>query len=410
MKLDSPINIDYVRSDFPILKRKINGNPLVFFDSGASAQTPQVVIDAVSTFYSNYYSNVHRGIHELSQEATNRFEAVRGKVQQFIKAQHEHEIIFTSGTTDAINLVAKSYGRAFINPGDVVLISEMEHHANIVSWQIMLEDRGAELQVFPITDAGEIDFEAYKLLLNDNVKLVALSHISNVLGTINPVKKIISEAHAHNIPVLLDGAQAVPHMKVDVQDLDVDFYTFSGHKLFATTGTGVLYGKEEYLNKMPPIMGGGDMIDKVSFEETTFNDLPHKFEAGTPNIAGFIGLGAAIDYVNNIGIENIERYEEELIDYMLEKLNTVNGLRLIGTAEHRASVFSFVIEGLHALDIGTLLNEYGIAVRTGHHCAQPLLARFDVTSTARASLAFYNTKEEIDVFIEKLNQVKEILC
>lgn len=408
MKLYTSINIDYIRSDFPTLKRKINGKPLVYFDSGASAQTPQIVIDAVSNFYSNYYSNVHRGIHELSQESTNQFESVRSKVKNFINAEKEHEIIFTTGTTDAINLVAKSFGRAYITEGDEILISEMEHHANIVSWQIMLEDQGAKLKVIPITEHGEIDIDAFRGMLSKKTKLISLSHISNVLGTINPVKELIQIAHQFDIPVLLDGAQAVPHMKVDVQELDVDFYTFSGHKLFATTGTGILYGKEMYLEKMPPIMGGGDMIDRVSFEKTTYNDLPHKFEAGTPNIAGFIGLGKAIDYMNNIGIEHIEEYEHELTAYMTQKLSTIEKLRVLGP-EHRASVFSFVIEGLHALDIGTLLNEYGIAVRTGHHCAQPLLERLGVTSTVRASLAFYNTKEEIDYFIDKLNKIIDML-
>lgn len=409
MRFDTKYNISYVRSDFPVLKRKINGKPLVYLDSGASAQKPQIVIDAIKRCYEDYYSNVHRGIHELSQEATNEFEKVRAVIQSHINAKYNHEVIFTSGTTESINLLAHSFGREFLNENDEVIISEMEHHANIVPWQIVCEITGAKLKVIPITDLGELKMDVYHSMLSEKTKIVSIPHISNVLGTINPVKEVIELAHEVGAKVHLDGAQAIPHQKVNMLDLDVDFYSFSGHKVFGPTGTGILYGKEHLLDQMPPYQAGGDMIDVVTFEKTTYNDLPHKFEAGTPNIADFIGFGVAIDYINEIGLGEIEEYEQELTEYTRDKLATVEGLHFLGNAPHKAAVFSFVIDGLHALDIGTLLNEYGIAVRTGHHCCQPLMKRFNVPASTRASLALYNTKEEIDFLVEKLNVVKEML-
>ena len=407
--ISTPYRIDYIRSDFPIFKRTINGHPLVYLDSGASAQKPQIVIDAVSNCYENYYSNVHRGIHSLSQEATDAFEESRRIIQKHIGAKHEEEIIFTSGTTESCNLLARSFGEKFIAEGDEILISEMAHHANIVPWQLLCERSGAKLNIIPITDAGEIDLDRYEGMLTERTKLISIAHISNVLGTINPVETIIELAHNVGAKVHLDGAQAIPHQSVNVQQIDVDFYSFSGHKAFGPTGTGVLYGRKDLLEQLPPYQGGGDMIDKVTFEKTTFNDLPHKLEAGTPNIAGFIGLGEAIKYINHIDLDAIEAYEQELVAYGTEQLNTINGLRMLGTAKNKAAVFSFVIEGCHPLDVGTLLNEYGIAVRTGHHCCQPLMQRMGVTASIRASLAFYNTKQEIDTLVEKLNVVKELL-
>lgn len=405
----SSLDLDYIRSDFPTLSQQVNGNPLVYFDSGASALKPRIMIEAISDFYSNYYSNVHRGVHSLSQQATDTYESVRVKLQEFIKAPLQEEIIFTSGTTEAINLVANSFCQRFCEPGDTVLISEMEHHANIVSWQLVCEKMNLNLGVIQITDQGELDLSSLKSKLNSKVKIVAIPHVSNVLGTINPIDEIAVLVHQNGTKLMVDGAQAVPHMPVDVAQLDVDFYTFSGHKLFGPTGVGILYGKSELLNQMDPIMGGGDMIDQVTFQKTTFNSIPHKFEAGTPNIAGFIGMGASLDYINNLGMEQINQYENRLTDYMLQQLQGIDGLRLLGQAPNRAAVFSFVFEGIHHLDIGTLLNEYGIAIRTGHHCCQPLMQRMGVTGSARASLAFYNTKEEIDYFIMKLSQVKLLL-
>jgi len=408
--LTTSIDLDYIRSDFPTLKREVNGRPLVYFDNGASAMKPQVVIDSISNFYQNYYSNVHRGIHELSQEATNAYEAVRETIRKHINAEKDTEVIFNYGTTDGINIIATSFGEKYINAGDEIIVSHMEHHANIVPWQMLCERKGAKLKVIPITETGELDMAELKALITENTKLISVVHVSNVLGTVNPIKEITTLAHKHGVAVLVDGSQAIPHMRVDVQDLDADFYVFTGHKVFGPTGTGVLYGKEKWLEAMPPYRGGGDMIDNVTFEKTTYNDLPHKFEAGTPHIAGMIGLGKAIDYINQIGLENIEAHEQELLEYITEKLQAIEGLTIMGTAKHKACVLSFNIDGVHPLDVGTLLNEYGIAVRTGQHCCQPIMDRYRVHASIRASLAFYNTKSEIDYFIGKLLKVKEMLA
>ncbi len=407
--ISTSLDLDYIRSDFPTLSQTVNGSPLVYFDSGASALKPRIMIDTISNFYSNQYSNVHRGVHTLSQNATDQFEAVRKSVQQFIHASALEEVIFTAGTTDAINLVAYSFCKKFCKQGDVIVISEMEHHADIVSWQLVCEQYGLELKFIPITDAGELDLHTFKKILDQRVKLVALAHVSNVLGTINPISEIAEQVHRVGAKLLVDGAQAVPHMPINVQQLDVDFYTFSVHKLFGPTGVGVLYGKRALLEEMPPMVGGGNMIDRVNLEQTSFNDLPHKFEAGTPNIAGILGTGVSIDYVNQIGMDVIQSYEQELTQYMLQSLKQVPGLCLLGTSTHRAAVFSFVVDGIHHLDIGTLLNEFGIALRTGHHCCQPLMAHYGISGSVRASLAFYNTKEEIDYFIEKLFVVLKML-
>lgn len=404
-----PFPVNQIRDDFPIFKRTVNQKPLVYFDSGASAQKPQIVIDSVLNFYKEHYSNVHRGIHQLSQEATTVYENVRKTIQAYINAKQDYEVIFTQGATESINLLAYSFGKKYLDENSEVIISEMEHHANIVPWQMMCEQYGAKLKVIPVLDNGDLDLDVYENLLTENTKIVSVQHVSNVLGTINPVKKMIQMAHDVGAVIHLDGAQAVPHFKIDVQDLDVDFYSFSGHKLFAPTGTGILYGKEKLLNEMPPFFGGGNMIDMVSFEKTTYNDLPHKFEAGTPNIAEFIGLGTAIGYLNDIGMERIAAYEDELTAYANEQLQTIDGLRMLGTSKQKVGVFSFVINGLHSYDIGMLLNEYGIAVRTGHHCCQPLMKRFGVDTSVRASLAMYNTKEEIDFLVEKLLIVKTML-
>lgn len=401
--------IHQIREDFPILNRSVNNKPLVYLDSGASSQKPKVVIDAVLNCYETYYSNVHRGIHQLSQEATNAYEAVREIIQKHIHSKQDYEILFTRGTTESINLLAHSFGKKYLKQGDEIILSEMEHHANIVPWQMICEQYGAVLKVIPVLENGDLDMSAYEHLLTEKTKMVSVQHVSNVLGTVNPVKEIIEKAHRVGAYVHLDGAQAVPHFKINVQELNVDFYSFSGHKLFAPTGTGILYGKEQLLNEMPPFLGGGNMIHLVSFEKTTYNELPHKFETGTPNIAEFIGLGKAINYVNEVGMENIASYEDELTVYMNERLKEIEGLRVLGTSKHKVGVFSFVIEGLHSYDIGMLLNEYGIAVRTGHHCCQPLMKKFGVDTSVRASLAMYNTKEEIDFFIEKLLTVKRML-
>lgn len=390
-------DVDLYRKDFPILNRKVNGKPLVYLDNGATSQKPQLVIKEISKYYSEYNSNIHRGVHTLSQEATLAYEEAREAVREFINADHISEIIFTKGTTDAINLVAASYGKKFINAGDEILISAMEHHSNIVPWQLMCEERKATLKIIPFNDQGELILEEYKKLLNPKVKLVALVHVSNSLGTINPVKEIITEAKKFNAVVLLDGAQAVPHMEVDMRDLDCDFYCFSGHKMFGPTGIGVLYGKRSLLNQMPPYQGGGDMIKTVTLKKTTFNDLPFKFEAGTPNIQGGIGLGAAIKYIRSIGIKNINSYEKELLKYATESLKEIEGLRIIGEATNKAGVLSFIIDGIHPYDIGVILDKLGIAVRTGHHCTQPVMDQFCIPGTARASIAFYNTKAEIDI-------------
>lgn len=393
-----------IRNDFPILNSKVRGKELVYLDNGATAQKPSMVIDAVNTYYKDYNSNIHRGVHHLSQVATTAYEEAREKLRAFINAPKLEEVIFTKGTTDSINIVASCFGRNSLNKGDEVVISAMEHHSNIVPWQMICDEREAVLKVIPINNKGELLMEEYKKLLSDKTKLVAIIHISNTLGTINPVKEIIDLAHQKGALVLIDGAQAVPHIKVNVQDLDCDFYAFSGHKIFGPTGVGILYGKSEYLNAMPPYQGGGDMIKEVTFEKTTYNCLPHKFEAGTPNIVGGIGLGVAVDYMQEVGIDLIHSREEELVAYATEKILQIEGVKIIGEAEHKASVLSFVVEGLHPFDVGTLLDQLGIAVRTGHHCTQPLMDIFNIPGTIRASFAFYNTKEEVDLLISGLER------
>jgi cysteine desulfurase/selenocysteine lyase len=406
---NSAFNIQKLRQDFPILSQKVNGKPLVYLDNGATTQKPQQVIDAISNYYQTQNANIHRGVHQLSIEITIAYENARATVQKHLNAALSHEIIFTSGTTESINLVANSFGKKYIKAGDEIIISEMEHHSNILPWQILCEEKGAVLKVIPINEMGELLIDEYKKLLCDKTKIVAVTHISNTLGTINPVKEIIALAHEKNIPVLIDGAQAVPHIKVDVQDLDADFYCFSGHKIFGPTGVGILYGKEKWLNEMPPYKVGGGTIKTVKFGKTEYADLPLKFEAGTPHIEGGIGLAAAIDYVNEIGLENIGDYECELLEYATTKLSAVEGLRIIGTAKEKASVISFVIEEVHPLDIGTILDKQGIAVRTGHHCTQPLMEHFDLQGTIRASFVFYNTKEEIDVLVNGIQKAIKML-
>ncbi|HEY4646522.1 MAG TPA: cysteine desulfurase, partial [Steroidobacteraceae bacterium] len=389
-------DVERIRGDFPILQREVNGYPLAYLDNAASAQHPQVVIDAEAHYYAEIHANVHRGVHTLSQRATEAYESTRESVRRFINAASTREIIFVRGTTEAINLVAQSYARPRLGPGDEILITWLEHHSNIVPWQLLCEQTGARLKVAPINHSGEVELPAIEALLSPRTRLVAIAHVSNALGTILPVREIIKLAHARGVPVLLDAAQAVPHLRVDVRELECDFYAFSGHKLYAPTGIGVLYGREALLEEMPPWQGGGDMILKVSFDGTSFNSLPHKFEAGTPNIAGTVGLGAAIDYLEALGLERIAAYERELLDYATQRLAGVRGLRLIGTAREKAAVLSFVMDGIHPHDIGTILDSVGIAIRTGHHCAMPVMDFFQVPATARASLAFYNTRAEVD--------------
>jgi len=396
------------RHHFPLLRQLVNGKPLVYFDNAATSQKPQVVIDAMVHYYETVNSNIHRGVHYLSERATEAYEGVRVKVRDFVHATDQKEVVFVRGATEAINLVAHSFGRKYIHPGDEVLISEMEHHSNIVPWQILCEERGAVLKVIPMNDRGELIQEEYERLLGGKTKIVAVTHVSNALGTINPVKEMVAAAHARGIPVLVDGAQAVPHLRVDVQDLDCDFYVFSAHKMFGPTGIGTLYGKQKWLEAMPPYQGGGDMIRSVTFEKTTYNDLPFKFEAGTPNIGGAIGLGVAIDYLHELDLNSIQRLEHELLAYATQQIQTIPGVRIIGTAERKAGVLSFVIEGIHPHDIGTILDVEGVAIRTGHHCAQPVMKHFGVPATARASFAFYNTKEEVDAFIKALHKVLEV--
>lgn len=403
-----PFPVEKIRADFPILKEKIRNKPLVYLDNAASCQKPQQVIDSIVHCYSHEYANVHRGVHTLSIRATDRYEGAREKIQQFINAQSTKEIIFTRGATEAINLVAQTFGKANIKAGDEILITAMEHHSNIVPWQMLCEETGAVLKVAPINLQGELIFDEFEKLISDKTKLVSVVHMSNALGTINPVKDIIAAAKARNIPVMLDGAQAIPHLAVDVQDLDCDFYVFSGHKLYAPSGIGVLYGKQALLAAMPPYQGGGDMIRKVTFEETEYNDLPYKFEAGTPNIADAIGLGAAIDYLNEIGMDNIAAYEAELLDYATEKALQIEGLRIIGIAAEKGAILSFVLDKIHPHDIGTMLDSLGIAVRAGHHCAMPVMDFFEVPATARASFAMYNTKEEIDVLVAGIEDLIKI--
>jgi cysteine desulfurase/selenocysteine lyase len=403
-----PFAVDSIRKDFPILKQLVNGKQLIYIDNAATTQKPQAVIDDMNRYYTEENSNIHRGVHFLSDKATQSYEAGRVKIQNYINALHSHEIIFVRGTTEAINLVAQSYGRYNLKEGNEVIISAMEHHSNIVPWQMIRDEKGIVLRIIPINDKGELFIDKYEKMFNSNTKLVSVVHVSNVLGTINPVKKMIEIAHEHGIPVLVDGAQAVQHLKVDVQDLDCDFYVFSGHKMYGPTGVGVLYGKENLLNAMPPYQGGGDMIKSVSFEKTIYNDLPHKFEAGTPNIVGGVGMGATIDYLQRINLETVFRHENSLLEYATEQLSTIKGLRIIGTAKEKSSVISFVIENIHPHDIGTILDDEGIAIRTGHHCAQPVMKCFEVPATARASFAMYNTKEEIDTLIKGIYKVIEV--
>ena len=406
----SPLDVAALRQDFPALHQTVHGKPLVYFDNAASAQTPHSVIDAIRKFYLEDRSNIHRGVHELSQRATNDYENARHEVQKFLGAADTSEIIYTRGTTESINLVAHSFGRSKVAAGDEVVISAMEHHSNIVPWQMLCDQQGAKLRVVPINDAGEFLFEEYEKLLNDRTRLVAVTHVSNALGSVNPVKEIIDAAHARGIPVLLDGAQAAPHVEVDVRELDCEFYALSGHKMFGPTGIGILYGKRTLLEEMPPYQSGGDMIKSVSFDKTIYNDLPYKFEAGTPNIADSIGLGAAVRYLKDVGMERIEAYERDLLDYATERVSAIDGVRLIGTARDKASVLSFVIDGVHPHDVGTILDREGVAVRAGHHCAQPVMDRFGVAATTRASFAFYNTRDEIDVLASSVEKVKEIFA
>ena len=401
-------NAERVRADFPVLQQMVNGKPLVYLDNGATSQKPQAVIDEIVRYYTTENANVHRGVHTLSQNATEDYENARAKLRGLLNAADDHEIIYTSGTTQSINIVAQSYGRQNIGEGDEIIVSNMEHHSNIVPWQMLCEEKGAVLRVVPIDDAGELLMDEYERMLSPRTKLVSITHVSNALGTILPVEQIIELAHAQGVPVMLDGAQAVPHMAVDVRKLDCDFYVFSGHKLFGPTGTGVLYGKAELLDAMPPVQGGGEMIKSVTFEKTIYNDLPYKFEAGTPNIAGAVGLGAAVDYVQSVGFETFAAHEDELLEYGTKALESIGGLRIIGTSPRKAGILSFVIENIHPHDIGTILDSEGIAVRTGHHCAQPVMQRFQIPATARASLAMYNTKEDIDALVRGIDRVIEV--
>ncbi len=402
------LDIQKVRADFPILSQKVNGKPLVYFDNGATSQKPQVVIDAISTYYSEYNANIHRGVHTLSQLATDAYEVSRNTIQNHLNAKHNYEIIFTSGTTFGINLVASGFA-SLLKSGDEVMVSALEHHSNIVPWQFLCERTGAKLVVIPMNEKGELCLSKFDQLLSEKTKIVAVNHISNALGTVNPIEYIIKKAHGVGAAVLIDGAQATPHLRPDVQALDCDFYVFSGHKVCGPTGVGILYGKEAWLQKLPPYQGGGEMIAEVTFEKTTYADLPHKFEAGTPNIEGGIVLGIAIDYMNAIGFDAIAAYEHELLLYGTKRLQEIEGLTIYGTSENKASVISFNIEGIHPYDIGTIIDKLGIAVRTGHHCAQPIMSFFNIPGTIRASFAFYNTKEEIDIFVEAVKKAQMML-
>jgi cysteine desulfurase/selenocysteine lyase len=402
-------DLERVRADFPILRELIHGRPLVYLDNAATSQKPEAMIEAIANYYRHQNANIHRGVHLLSQSATQAYEAARSAAQRFIHARDASEIVFVRGTTEAINLVAQTYGRRYVGRDDEVLITAMEHHSNIVPWQILCEEKGAKLLVAPMNDRGELLFDEFEKLLSSRTRFVSVAHVSNALGTINPVKQIVSRAHAWGIPVLIDGAQAAPHMPIDVVDLDCDFYALSGHKIYGPTGIGVLYGKAELLEDMPPWQGGGDMISSVTFEKTTYNKVPHKFEAGTPDIAGVIGLGAAIAYIEEVGLDAIGAHEHELLVYGADRLLAVPDVRLVGTAREKAGVLSFVVEGIHPHDIGTILDQEGIAVRTGHHCAQPVMDFYGIPATVRASLALYNTKEEIDALASGIERVKEIL-
>ena len=404
------LDIQSIRAEFPILKQKVNGKPLVYFDNAATSQKPKVVIDAIASYYEEINANIHRGVHKLSQLATDAYEISRIKIQNHINAKHNYEVLFTAGTTHGINLVSNGFA-SLLKAGDEVMVSALEHHSNIVPWQMLCERTGAKLVVIPMDENGELIFSEFEKLLSEKTKIVAVNHISNALGTINPIKKIIEKAHQFGTAVLIDGAQATPHVKPDVQELDCDFYVFSGHKICGPTGTGILYGKEEWLNKLPPYQGGGEMIKEVTFEKTTYAELPHKFEAGTPNIAGGIVLGTAIDYLNGIGFENIAKYEHELLEYGTKRLSEIEGLKIYGpkSLENKTSVISFNVENIHPYDIGTIVDKMGIAVRTGHHCAQPIMNFFNIPGTIRASFSFYNTKEEIDTLVEAVKKAVTML-
>jgi cysteine desulfurase/selenocysteine lyase len=403
-----PFNVEEIRKDFPILKRKVNGYDLVYFDNAATSQTPRQVIDTIVDYYSNYNANIHRGVHTLSQEATDKYETARKKIQTHFNAGKPHEIIFTSGTTHGINLVANGFA-SILQKGDEILVSALEHHSNIVPWQMLCEKTGAVLKVIPIDQNGELLLDEYEKLLSEKTKIVMVNHVSNALGTVNPIKKIIDKAHSFGAAVLIDGAQAAPHIKADVQALDVDFYVVSAHKMCGPTGVGMLYGKEEWLKKLPPYQGGGEMIATVTFQKTTYADLPHKFEAGTPNICGGIAFGAALDYMNAIGIDEIAKYEHQLLEYATKKLLEIEGIKIYGTSRDKTAVISFNIKGIHPYDIGTIIDKLGIAVRTGHHCAQPIMDYFKIPGTIRASFSFYNTTEEIDLFIAAIKRAKNML-
>ncbi len=403
-------DVEKIRANFPVLSQTVNGKPLVYLDNGASSQVPNLVIERGAKYLAEEHSNIHRGVHYLSQKATTAYEGAREKVKRFINAREAKECIFVRGTTDGINLVASSYGRKFINEGDEILVSEMEHHSNIIPWQMIAEERGAKIRPIPMNERGELVIEEYENMLSERTKMVAVAHVSNSLGTINPIREMTATAHKFGVPVLVDGAQSVPHFPVDMQDLDCDFFAFSGHKMFGPTGSGIIYGKKEWLEKMPPYQTGGGQIRTVSFEKTTFAELPDKFEAGTPAIAAGIGLGAAIDYINSVDLAKAFAYEHELLEYATEKLSAIEGVRIIGTAAKKASVLSFIIEGIHPHDIGTILDQEGIAIRAGHHCAQPVMKHFCVPATARASFAFYNTREEVDKLADAVQKVIEVFA
>ena len=409
-RLASAFDVERIRADFPILELKVGGKPLVYLDNAASSQMPRQVIDRLVRYQTTQHANINRAVHTLSETATSEYEEARRKLQRFIGAREEREVIFTSGTTDAINLVMHGYGRKFIGAGDEIILTTLEHHSNIVPWQMLAEEKGAKIRVVPINDAGELLIGEYEKLFNERTRFVGVMHVSNALGTINPVKQMIAFAHAHGVPVVVDGAQAAPHMKVDVQDLDCDFYAFSGHKLCGPTGIGILYGKAALLERMQPFKGGGDMILSVTFEKTTYNTIPHKFEAGTPPIAAAIGLGAAVDYLSAIGMEAIAAHELDLLNYATEQMNRMPGVRIIGTAGNKAAVLSFTVDGVHPHDVGTLLNQEGVAVRTGHHCAQPVMQRFRVPATSRASFAFYNSMAEVDALIAGIRTMRKVFA
>ncbi|MEK6210277.1 MAG: cysteine desulfurase [Pseudomonadota bacterium] len=408
VKLVGALDVGRIRADFPILNLEVNGKPLAYLDNAASSQMPKQVIDRLVRYQTSEHANIHRAVHALSEKATAEYEGARRKIQRFINAKEEREVIYTRGTTNSVNLVMQGYGRAFLGAGDEIIVSQLEHHSNIVPWQMLCEEKGARLRVIPCNDAGELRLDDYAKLFNANTKIVAITHVSNALGTINPVKDMIATAHRHGVPVLVDGAQAVPHMKVDVQDLDCDFYAFSGHKMCGPTGIGILYGKAQLLEKMKPFEGGGDMILSVTFEKTTYNAIPHKFEAGTPPIAAAIGLGASVDYLESVGLDRVAAHEHDLLTYATEALTQLKGVRIVGTARNKAAVLSFTLQGVHPHDVGTILNEDGVAVRTGHHCAQPVMQRFGIPATARASFYLYNTFAEVDALVAGIRRVQKI--